>query len=898
MEAPLSIRDLITGLLLLVLPATAWAQTYPTQQFDHVILHGPGSTGDVGGTSTTATGSSAARALADRAADSLNPADYGAIMDGTSHPLSGRYSTLAAAQAVCPEATALTQEIDWCAMQAIIDHVQAMPVQVTGGAFGQPGAKIRIPNHAMLYTGADSLNANNISLSIQGEDGLGSGAVVKATPWLNFGTNNKIGVGSAVVSSTGTGFSVGDQLTLTGGTCATPPVIGVLTVGTSGEILSNNIPTPGSCATPPSNPLAYSTAGNGTGAVMNGTFPGSALTAISFQGTGSGCVVGETLTATGGVTPGGSPTPAKLTVTTVTGGAVQRGGTTVAAAGAYGTPPPNPVSFTGSAACSGATFNIGQLTNPGGRLTIDNASFVAAAPHVSIAKAQFNLTTNTVLINNITYNFIAGTGYWGWLFDLTSVSGGVFNNVDGWNDVAHINDGTTLAMFIIRAQNNMLGHYEHRWTRVNATGFNQGAIDYQTTDEAPFQGLYFDRVACGYGSMCLNMENTGHHGYGNIMIHNFYATQSAQQIAINLGINVVITDSAFGGGTNRLATQPPTADGVLLNGVNNGIITNNACAGNNAIVPAFNCFHLAGTSYNNVLRNNTITNAARIASFTAYLFDSGTNSNTQLDAFRIAPAFVNYVTDNGTNNVTQLNPTINALASGVVTFGNAGGPSLQVANNPAVPRYLPSVRSGASGQGAYYSAVGLDNPTQTTSADAVAGSTTISLASTFGVIAGLVVTGSPFLPAAPALVNSVTTNSITLSAPTSGGTIPSGTVLSFSDYAVDINMQPGGTGAVITNGARGATCLTHTLVAAEVYTIPDGTGCIYFLNGLIASATIIMPANARPNQDIEVTWFSGVTTLTMQANTGQVMGGGTPTTASNATPFRWRVLSGRWQRMQ
>ena len=50
-----------------------------------------------------------------------NVMDYGAIMDGNSHPLSSRYATLAAAQAVYPHATSLTDEIDWCAIQAAVN---------------------------------------------------------------------------------------------------------------------------------------------------------------------------------------------------------------------------------------------------------------------------------------------------------------------------------------------------------------------------------------------------------------------------------------------------------------------------------------------------------------------------------------------------------------------------------------------------------------------------------------------------------------------------------------------------------------------------------------------------------------------------------------------------------
>lgn len=50
---------------------------------------------------------------------------FGAIGDGANHPLSQRYSTLAAAQAIYPHATALTDEIDWCAIQAALNTVKA-----------------------------------------------------------------------------------------------------------------------------------------------------------------------------------------------------------------------------------------------------------------------------------------------------------------------------------------------------------------------------------------------------------------------------------------------------------------------------------------------------------------------------------------------------------------------------------------------------------------------------------------------------------------------------------------------------------------------------------------------------------------------------------------------------
>lgn len=51
----------------------------------------------------------------------LNVKDYGAKGDGSSHPLSSYYGTLAEAQTVYPAATALTDELDWAAIQSLLD---------------------------------------------------------------------------------------------------------------------------------------------------------------------------------------------------------------------------------------------------------------------------------------------------------------------------------------------------------------------------------------------------------------------------------------------------------------------------------------------------------------------------------------------------------------------------------------------------------------------------------------------------------------------------------------------------------------------------------------------------------------------------------------------------------
>jgi hypothetical protein len=80
--------------------------------------------GDASGTNVLSI-NGVARTVAARAGDRINIKDLGAIGDGTVHQLSERYATLAAAQAVYPAATALTQSIDSCALQRAIDILAA-----------------------------------------------------------------------------------------------------------------------------------------------------------------------------------------------------------------------------------------------------------------------------------------------------------------------------------------------------------------------------------------------------------------------------------------------------------------------------------------------------------------------------------------------------------------------------------------------------------------------------------------------------------------------------------------------------------------------------------------------------------------------------------------------------
>jgi hypothetical protein len=89
---------------------------------------------------TLGTGASQAAAGNDpRFAGSFNikAAPYSAIGDGNTHPLSGVYGTLLAAQAVYPHATNLTDEIDWCALQGAINDAAVA---------GNNGEEVLIPS--------------------------------------------------------------------------------------------------------------------------------------------------------------------------------------------------------------------------------------------------------------------------------------------------------------------------------------------------------------------------------------------------------------------------------------------------------------------------------------------------------------------------------------------------------------------------------------------------------------------------------------------------------------------------------------------------------------------------------------------------------------------------------
>lgn len=99
----------------------------------------------------------------------ISVADFGAVGDGTSRPLSTVYGSLAEAQAVYPHASALTQELDWAAAQAAINYLDGLSTR--GGVIFFPRGK---------YILNDTLTISDDGLSLVGE---GVGSVWVASSW-------------------------------------------------------------------------------------------------------------------------------------------------------------------------------------------------------------------------------------------------------------------------------------------------------------------------------------------------------------------------------------------------------------------------------------------------------------------------------------------------------------------------------------------------------------------------------------------------------------------------------------------------------------------------------------------------------------------------------------------
>jgi len=220
----------------------------------------------------------------------------------------------------------------------------------------------------LTVSGGTSTTAATVTVATVDTDGAVTGVTITeagtytATPANDADTTGGGGTGcqltltwayklTAAVSDTqGTGYQVDDVLTLSGGTATTASTVTVATVGGSGEVLTVTVTEPGEYSATPSNPVS-TTGGNGTGCTITATW-GEFVTAVSAVADGgTSYEVDDVLTVVGGT----STTPATLTVSEVTDGAITA--VTVSEAGAYSVVPTNPVSVTGGSG-SEATFTL------------------------------------------------------------------------------------------------------------------------------------------------------------------------------------------------------------------------------------------------------------------------------------------------------------------------------------------------------------------------------------------------------------------------------------------------------------------------------------------------------------------------------------------------------------
>ncbi len=159
------------------------------------------------------------------------------------------------------------------------------------------------------------------------------------------------GAVSATVAAGGTGYTVNDKITLSGGTSTAPAIFNVDTVS-AGVVTAVSVAASGAYTVEPGNPVS-TTGGTGSGCTLTVTFS-TAITAASatVAAGGTGYTVGDDITLSGGT----FVTAAVFNVDTVSGGVVLT--VSVVTAGNYTTKPSDPVSTTGGTGGDDCTLNV------------------------------------------------------------------------------------------------------------------------------------------------------------------------------------------------------------------------------------------------------------------------------------------------------------------------------------------------------------------------------------------------------------------------------------------------------------------------------------------------------------------------------------------------------------
>ena len=129
----------------------------------------------------------------------------------------------------------------------------------------------------------------------------------------DFATGNSLdSLTPPTINAAGTGYVVGDIVTLSGGTSSIAAQLEVLTVGGSGDVTSLKIAQSGVYTVNPGNPVS-TTGGTGTGLTVNCTFVSNGWTthrrsqeaaSAAINAGGTGYAVNDTITVTSGLAAG------------------------------------------------------------------------------------------------------------------------------------------------------------------------------------------------------------------------------------------------------------------------------------------------------------------------------------------------------------------------------------------------------------------------------------------------------------------------------------------------------------------------------------------------------------------------------------------------------------------
>lgn len=158
----------------------------------------------------------------------LTPWDFGAVADGTLHPLSEYYATLAAAQAVYPFVTSLTQSIDYAAIQKCVNTM------ITRGAAGMSmGGRGRFCiNDTILLNKTGSVNDANKTVDFSGAliETYGGNIILNDTSFTSWTLTGGVTVSSGTLVFNGTTSTQANAaITLTGLTVGKRYAVSVVT---------------------------------------------------------------------------------------------------------------------------------------------------------------------------------------------------------------------------------------------------------------------------------------------------------------------------------------------------------------------------------------------------------------------------------------------------------------------------------------------------------------------------------------------------------------------------------------------------------------------------------------------------------------------------------------------